>query len=263
MVNSWFLRRAAAPLFVAAWLGDAAAIGAGDVKGVRFDGDRFTVEDGGLSFRGVIFKPSGKGPFPAVLISHGLGGNGDQFGRNKSRAFVKAGFLCIAPDYAHVRGGDRKDFGASAENLRRAKKCLDILEARPDVDSKRLYAYGNSMGAFLTIGLAAEESKRLAAAAITAGGVAPIDGQPAPSKARAEKIRIPICILHGTDDTTVPPERSKMLEEVLEKNHVACERKTFEGVGHELNASNAAEVDELMIKWFKKYRRGGVEAKKS
>ena len=221
-----------------------------DSKGVHFDGDRFTVKDGSLSFRGVVVKPSGNGPFPAILISHGLGGDGERFGRQKAREFVKAGYVCISPDYAHIRGGERKDFGASAENLRRARKCLDILESIKDVDSKRLYAYGNSMGAFLTIGLAAEEPKRLAAAAVTAGGIAPVDGQPAPSKARAAKIKIPILILHGTADTTVPPERSQMLADVLKTNNTPHDRKLFDGVGHELHVAKANDVNALILKWF-------------
>ena len=167
---------------------------------------------------------------------------------------MKAGYVCISPDYAHVRGGDRKDFGASAENIHRAKKCLDILESMKDVDSKRVYAYGNSMGAFLTIGLAAEEPKRLAAVAVTAGGIAPVDGQPAPSKARAAKIKIPILILHGTDDTTVPPERSLMLADVLKENKTKFDRKLFDGVGHELHSSKSKDVQEAIESWFKKHR---------
>jgi dienelactone hydrolase len=231
-----------------------AYVTAGDAKGVRFDGERFTVKDGTLSFGGLLVKPSGKGPFPAILISHGLGGNGEQIGRVKSREFVKAGYICISPDYAHVRGGDRKDFGASPENIRRAKKCLGILESLKEADAKRFYAYGNSMGAFLTIGLAAEEP-RLAAAAITAGGVAPVDGQPAPSRARAAKIKIPVLILHGTTDTTVPPERSRMLEDVLKESKAPYKRNLFEGVGHELHASKAKEVNAAIDEWFKKHPR--------
>lgn len=154
-----------------------------ELTGLRLDGERFIFDDGTLIFRGILVTPEGQGPLPAVIISHGLGASGEQFGRPKAREFVKWGFVCIAPDYAHSNPrGDRKDFGASAENIRRAKKCLDILESLPIVDSKRICAYGNSMGAFLTIGLAAEYPDRLAAAAITAGGIVPGSGFPAPSK---------------------------------------------------------------------------------
>jgi len=99
-------------------LASASAGRADEPNGVHFDGERFTVEDGTLSFRGMLVKPTGKGPFPSILVSHGMGGDGERFGRTKAREFVKAGYVCLSPDYAHVRGGDRKDFGASAENIR-------------------------------------------------------------------------------------------------------------------------------------------------
>jgi len=191
------------------------------LKGLTIEGDKFTFEEGKLVFRGVLLKPEGKGPFPAVLISHGLGSNAERFGRMKAKEFLKWGFVCIAPNYAHGDAqSDRRDFGASEENIRRAKKCLDILQAQPEVDPKRLCAYGNSMGAFVTIGLAADEQDRLVAAAITAGGISSVGGFAAPSKNRAAKVKTPFLILHGSKDTTVPPEQSRLLAEVLK------ERKT-------------------------------------
>jgi len=232
------------------------AVRADDAKGLQLDGEKFTFDDGKVSVRGILVKPEGKGPFPAVLVSHGLGGSAAQFGLPKAREFVKWGFVCIAPDYTHSDPkGDRKEFGASPENLRRAKKCLDILQSLPEVDRRKLCAYGNSMGAFVTIGLAAEEPERLAAAAITAGGINPVAGFPAPSKDQAAKIRTPFCILHGTKDTTVPPERSALLETVLKENKVECERHLFDGVEHNLHTAKAAEVNAKIEAWFRKYTK--------
>jgi dipeptidyl aminopeptidase/acylaminoacyl peptidase len=230
---------------------------ADDLPGLSRDGDRFTFKEGTLSFKGILVKPQGKGPFPAILISHGMGGNAEQFGMPKAREFVKRGFVCIAPDYTHgKRDGDRKTFGSSPENLRRAKKCLDILQSLPEVDGERLCAYGNSMGAFLTIGLAAEEPKRLAAAVITAGGINLVAGHAAPSREQAAKIRTPFLILHGTDDTTVPPDRSVLLAQVLRENKVEHERVLFEGVAHNLHAVKAKEVNAKMEEWFRKHAKG-------
>src|SRR5690606_24658580 len=131
----------------------------------------WSYEADGRALAGILVRPPGKGPFPAILINHGMGSNAEQFGMMKAREFVKWGFVCIATDLAHGRAGanaDRSDFGASPENLRRARACLAILRALPEVDAKRVCAYGNSMGAFLTIGLAAEFPEEIAAAAITA-----------------------------------------------------------------------------------------------
>jgi len=222
-------------------------------KGFKIEGEHWTWTDGTRSLKGILLKPEGKGPFPAVLISHGMGGSAETFSLQKAREFVKWGLVCVATDYTHVdQKGDRKTFGASEENISRAKTCLDLLAGLPYVDRKRVAAYGNSMGAFLTIGLAAALPDRLAAAAITAGGVNTVAGFPAPAVEEAAKIQAPFLILHGTKDTTVPPERSQLLKEALDKIPVANERKLWEGVGHNLHQEKSDEVYAAVKEWFRK-----------
>jgi len=221
--------------------------------GFKVEGDRWTYSEGARTFKGILLQPEGKGPFPGLLVSHGMGGSAETFSRRKAQEFVKWGFVCVAPDYTHVDNkGDRKEFGSSPENLARARLCLDLLASLPSVDPKKLGAYGNSMGAFVTIGLAASVPDRLSAAVITAGGVNSVSGFPAPSVEEAVKIRTPFLILHGSTDTTVPPERSASLKEILDKNKVVEERKVFDGVGHNLHQEKADEVYALMKDWFRK-----------
>ena len=229
----------------------------GTVPGLKVDGEKFKFDDGTLKFDGLLFKPEGKGPFPAMIISHGLGGSPENFGRPKAAVMVKWGYVCIAPTYTFTdKDSEKRNWGASPENLRRAAKCVDILASLPEVDAKRLCAYGNSMGALVTIGLAAQEPERLAAAAITAGGIVDRPARAAPSKEVAQKIRTPFLILQGDKDTTCPPEQSALLEEVLKANKVECERVLFPGVGHDLHVVKAAEVNAKIEAWFKKYAAG-------
>lgn len=250
-------------LFVAAAILTFCDIACGEpLAGFKLDGERWTYNDDQLSMQGILLKPSGKGPFPAVLISHGLGGSAPSFGMGKAREMVKWGLVCIACDYAHaggpgkkidVAGADRTKFGASEENLKRASKCLDILASLPEVDSKKLCAYGHSMGGFVTIGLAAKEPNRLLAAAISGSGVAPREGFPAPSAEAAGKIKSPFIIFHGADDNTVRPAQSQSLKEILDRNYIANERHVFEGINHPVDQQKAPEVYQLMAKWFHKH----------
>lgn len=185
----------------------------------ELDGARWTYREGDFVMDGVLLKPEGRGPFPAVLISHGLGGSAETFGLSKAREMVGWGFVCIAPSYTHAadargnrpgapgsgpptkgvrRGQPAVDYGASAENLRRARTCLDLVSGMPEVDAGRLFAYGHSMGGFVTIGLAAIEPDRLQAAAITGSGIGHTEGFPAPAAAKADHVRTPFLILHGS-----------------------------------------------------------------
>jgi dienelactone hydrolase len=249
-------------------------------EGFQLEGERWTYRDGDFKMSGILLKPAEKGPFPAVLISHGRGGSAESFGLNKAREMVKWGFVCIAPNYTHTggpggmqrggrrvggpeakgaplrgpRGGqNRGDDGASAENIRRARTCLDILSKMPEVDAKRLAAYGHSMGGFVTIGLAAAEPDRLKAAAITGSGIGQRAGFPAPSAESAEKVRTPFLIVHGSDDTVVRPEQSAAFKKILDGNQVANDHVVVEGQGHPIDQTMRDETFRRIREWFAKH----------
>jgi acetyl esterase/lipase len=255
-------------------------------EGFHLQGERWTYRNGDLLMNGILIKPDGKGPFPAVLISHGLGGSSEGFGLPKAREMVKWGFVCIAPDYTHSAkfnaggrrgapgpgaprdaskappsGGNAKrgmprdyvDYGASEENIRRAKTCLELLSKMSEVDTQRLAAYGHSMGGFVTIGLAAKEPKLLKAAAISGSGVAARDGFPAPSAARTGAIRTPFLMLHGSLDNVVGPQQSADLQAILDKNQVPNDRKVFEGENHPIDQTKRDEVFAAIRDWFEQH----------
>ncbi|MDZ4403790.1 prolyl oligopeptidase family serine peptidase [Prosthecobacter sp.] len=224
------------------------------MKGFQLDGERWTYRDGDFAMDGILLKPEGRGPFPAVLISHGMGGNAQSFGMMKARDMVKWGMVCIAPNYTHAgAGGDRAKFGASAENILRASTCLDILRTMPEVDATRLAAYGHSMGGFVTIGLASTKVDAVKAAAITGSGISPQAGYAAPATDAAAKIRVPFLMLHGSNDTTVRPEQSAALKQVLDKNKVANDRLVADGQGHPIDQTMRDEVFRLIREWFTKH----------
>src|SRR5688572_29550256 len=80
---------------------------------------------GGVSFdlQGILFKPQGPGPFPAVIVSHGAGGNAAVYARGVATEMVRWGLVCIATNYTHAGGvplgapGTPNDPGASQANV--------------------------------------------------------------------------------------------------------------------------------------------------
>lgn len=239
------------------------------ITGLKVEGEQFTCTADGRELTGILVKPPGEGPFPAVIVSHGLGGNARAMLSMRGRDLVRAGYVCIATDYTHAveqrpqrtanprerfSGIDFRTVGARPENIRRGFACLEVLRQLPYIDEQRVYAYGHSMGAFVTIALVAAAPDAFRAAAITAGGIVP-DGvdAAAPNAAVAQKVRTPVLILHGTADTTVRPEMSLRLEQVLAGNQVPVKRRLFEGAGHNIPTDNAGEVGQLVREWFETY----------
>lgn len=244
-----------------AWAAVSQPAPAPKVEGFQLSGEQWTCTADGKPLSGLLLKPEGAGPFPAIVLSHGLGGNAQTLMRTRGAELVKWGFVCIATDYTHAGPGggrgnregiDFSQAGARPENIRRGLACLEILLQLKAVDPKRIALYGHSMGAFLTVALAAAAPDKVAAAAITAGGVVTAGYRvaSAPAAEVADGIRAPFLILHGTADTTVLPESSELLKKRLDAHGVPNARHLFEGVGHGLPVEKTDEVNRLMRAWF-------------
>src|SRR6185503_14244148 len=87
---------------------------------------RATTDGTTYDLQGILLKPAGSGPFPAVIISHGNGGGAGGYGRSVANVMVRWGLVCIATNYTHapVSGspGTASEPGASPANVLRARK---------------------------------------------------------------------------------------------------------------------------------------------
>jgi dipeptidyl aminopeptidase/acylaminoacyl peptidase len=122
---------------------------------------------GNLTLRALACPPGPQGSRkPAVLFLHG----GFELGEGHwalTRPFRDAGFVVMVPS---LRGenGQSGAFSLFFDEVEDVLAASDALAARPDVDPKRLYIVGHSVGGTLTL-LAALASPRFRAAASFSG----------------------------------------------------------------------------------------------
>ncbi len=239
------------------WLRVLATASAQTLPGFTLIGENWTYNpgDGGAVITGILSKPSTNGSLPAILISHGLGGSAVGFAQPKAREMTNWGAVCIGPNYTHVNNTNPpENEGWCPENSRRARACLTILASLGYVDTNRIAAYGNSMGAFATAGLCGAISNQIKVAAITAGGTSGTSDTnfAAPATQEVAGITAPFLMLHGTTDTTVPPAQSATLQSILTSNGIPNDRVLFSGIGHDLhnNPATRDEVYERIHDWF-------------
>lgn len=152
-------------------------------------------------------------PTPVVLVYHGGGSNANQWipfcGLNKTAD--EKGFIAVYPDGTGKvvegyqifgwNGGPRRPGGGKPEldrvdDVDFTRAMIDDLEKLVNVDSKRVYATGMSMGGIMVYRLASELSDRIAA-------IAPIAG-PMGTETCSPRRPVSVIHFHGTDDPAVP-----------------------------------------------------------
>ncbi len=234
---------------------------AGDPAGAAGASWTYRATDNGVAYdlRGVLFKPAGNGPFPAVIVSHGAGGNSTGYSSAIARVMVQWGLVVIATNYTHAGGvplgapGSLTQPGASTPNLQRAEKLLDILRALGYVDMRRVAAHGHSMGAFLTAYLISADSASFLVASHTAGGAIP-DGfsAAAPTESQVAGIAIPYQMHHGDADLVVPIANDQRLAGVLSRRNVTYQLVVYPGADHD-DVSQSSLVLERVRSWYTDY----------
>jgi dienelactone hydrolase len=192
-----------------------------------------TVESGALHLTGLLWKPAGRGPFPAILFNHGSGPTDPATAGKIGPLFARHGYLFL---YLFRRGdGLSKDQGAflgdvlakeraskgqearnhlqlvllTTDHLDDVLAGLAYLEKRPDVDRRRMAVSGHSFGGQLAL-LAAEKDHSLKAAvcfapAAVAWGENPELRQRLLEAARS--VRVPVLLIFAANDfSTLPGE---------------------------------------------------------
>lgn len=161
--------------------------------GVALSGPKMTVHvvtyAGVGSIRAFVVVPRSAGPHPAVLLLHGSGGSREDL---LLVAAELAGRGIVAMTISQPN--DAASYRPLVVNARRA---LDVLAARTDVDAQRLGVVGFSLGA-QTAAILAGDDPRLKAAGIISGR-----GNPIPIR-WLHKTHADLFFQAGTKDEVVP-----------------------------------------------------------
>jgi dienelactone hydrolase len=218
----------------------------GRVAGVTYD------------LAGVLLKPRGPGPFPAVVLSHGSDGSAAFFSSLVAPTMVQWGLVCIATNYTHSSGvpigspGSARELGASQTNVLRAHMTRDLLAKLGYVDMSRIALHGHSMGAYLDVAVAGAYPNDFRVASQTGGGVRPdfVVAGPAPSPSQARGIRIPFQLHHGSIDETVPLSYDERFDALLAAQGVEHQLYVYRGEGH-----LQSRLDPLMLERVRSWYR--------
>jgi dipeptidyl aminopeptidase/acylaminoacyl peptidase len=239
----------------------------------------------GYPVHGWVVRPAGTGPHPVLLMIHG--GPFTQYGwRLFDEAQVYAG-----AGYAVVMGNPRGSSGYGESHGRAvigdvaevsAADLLALLEAAlkaDDLDPTRVGVQGGSHGGFMTTWLAAHHGDRFKAA-ISERALNAIDSftgssdigwfftdimygtDPAARQAQsplsyADRIGIPMLIVHSEQDWRCPVEQAQRLYVALKLRGVPTELLLFPGEGHELSRSGLPSHRiarfEAILDWWRRY----------
>lgn len=240
----------------------------------------------GYPSHGWLVKPEGDGPHPVLLMIHG--GPCTQYGwRLFDEAQVYAG-----AGYAVVMGNPRGSSGYGESHARAvvgnvgevsATDLLTLLDGAlasdPSLDGSRVGVLGGSHGGFMTTWLAANHGDRFRAA-ISERAVNAIDSFTGSSDigwffssdlygpdsdqqvkqsplTHADRIDIPMLIVHSEHDWRCPVEQAQRLFVTLKRRGIPVEFLLFPGEGHELSRSGLPSHRvarfEAILDWWRRH----------
>jgi len=194
------------------------------------DGKSVSYKSGDETVQGLLYTPSGNGPFPAIIVIHEWWGLNDWVKEQASK-LSEQGYVALAVDL--YRGKVAKTPDEAHEIMRgvaedRAKRDLhaafEFLASQSNVKKDRIGAIGWCMGGGYSLDVALQEPT-LAADVINYGHLAT-------DPDALKKINAPILGLFGAQDRGIPPAEVRKFGETLEQMGKKIEIKIYDDAGH-------------------------------
>jgi uncharacterized protein len=172
--------------------------------------------------------PAGSAKSDVLLYLHGNGGN-ISANLGHARRFHQLGFSVLLIDYRGY-GRSKGKFPTEAEVYRDAQAAWDYLVEQRDIDPRNIFIYGHSLGGAIAIdlavrrpqtsGLIVENTFTSMSALLAKRGIIRLFptkwliNQRFDSLSKLKLLRVPLLLIHGKCDRTVPFKMGQMLFEV-------------------------------------------------
>lgn len=196
--------------------------------------DTVVVKSGPLTLTAFLWRPQGRGPFPAVLFNHGSYGSTDfdpKEAETLGPVFARHGYvflyLCrqgVGP--SRGQGTPAGDVMARAageggqearnrvqlqllqnEELNEGLAGLSFLRGLPEVESRRIMVAGHSFGGSLSLFIAERETRVRAAVVFAAAAGSWDQSSELRSRllAAVRRTRAPVLFVHAANDYSIAP----------------------------------------------------------
>ncbi len=106
-----------------------------------------------------IYRPLGAGPFPVIVMAHGLGGTRNMRLPAFAERFAAAGYACLVFDYRHFGGseGQPRQLLDISKQLQDWKAAIAYARSLNEVDPQRVVIWGTSFGGGHVLATAADD----------------------------------------------------------------------------------------------------------
>jgi len=200
------------------------------------DGKTVSYKSGDETVQGILYTPSGNGPFPALIVIHEWWGLNDWV-KDQASKLADEGYVALAVDLYRGKVATTPDMaheimrGVPEDRARRdLHEAFDFLASQPNVKKDRIGSIGWCMGGGYALNVALAEPT-LAATVINYGHLAT-------DTDALKKINAPILGLFGAQDHGITPDDVHKFEQSLKQLGKKIEVKIYDDAGHAFENPN-------------------------